>query len=158
MKLSHFSVIGFFLILSQTSMAMSICLHARKGHSFVTVQDGNKIVKSLGLWPNRLLNEKHPTNVSIDRSGDRPVKTAPDVKTCSELKISVKALEQKAVKYTDKSEYGPYSLVGNNCTHFAVRMFNYGSGEQFPVVLSPARVMSIIGDSDEGVDETAANR
>lgn len=154
MKFSQIVVIGFTLAITQVSLALDICLHARKGHSFVTVQDNGKVVKTLGLWPNRLLDDKFPNNVAINRPGDYPIAKAPDVSTCSPLKISLSALEAKAKKYTDKSEYGPYVLLGNNCTHFAVRMFNFGSGESFPVVMSPSQVMSKIGRTagDAGSD------
>jgi hypothetical protein len=163
MKLSHLWVVSITLVISQASVALDICLHARKGHSFITVQNNGKVVKSLGLWPDRLLNETHPNPVAIDRGGDLPMSKAPDVSRCSTLKVSLDQLVKKALSYTSSSQYGPYKLAGNNCTHFAVRMYNYGASEDFfgkgdrlHALLSPAEVKSkIIKEDKENVDADA---
>lgn len=161
MKFSHLLVIGFTLAITQASLALNICLHARKGHSFITVRDNIKIIKTFGMWPDRLLNEKHPNSVAIDRRGDDPANSAtPYVSTCSPLEVPLDHLVQYAIEYNDPSQYGPYKLLGNNCTHFAVRMYNYGAvtdffgkGDRLHATLSPAEVKSkILKDAKENGD------
>ncbi len=147
--------------LSHNSYAMSVCLNARStnqansGHAFVTIHANNgDIIETYGLWP----LSKHPGSVAINKPGDLPLAT---LRAGGKFKIpgdSAKMIEDNICRpfdshslariRTEVTSYttavGRYSTLSNNCTHFAVRIYNSASGDSFPIVQTPKAVRRII--------------
>lgn len=161
----YLKLILFVFLISQGAQALNVCLHARStndvasGHAFVTVQNNaGRIQETYGLWPNDKLTEKYPHQVAINRPGDLPLQIMrargyiiandsprlTEEAVCATLKVSVNDLREQVLNYTSEESYGPYQTMNNNCTHFAIRIFNIASQENFPVVMTPKRVKSII--------------
>ncbi len=167
MKKPKLLVIAMFFMVLFTShfcFALTVCLYARStndpasGHAFINVQDKGRTVESYGLWPNDKLTSAFPNPIAINRTGDFPMAVLRKMnviipakmekmlegKVCADLAVSREVLREKALSYTTKEEYGPYRSLQNNCTHFAVRMFNFATDSEFPVVVTPKKVNAII--------------
>lgn len=156
-KYSSFSIsaafLFFTLFVTQTSFAMSFCLYARSnsnptsGHAFVTVEDNRgQIIESYGYWP----KETYPHNLTINVPADNPLRVikarwglTKDQQNLSESRlcqqiggITVEQIRKAVFSYPQK--LGPYKYLTNNCTHFAVRMYNAVTKDSFPLVTTPS--------------------
>lgn len=153
----------FIFLLSFSSFATNVCLYARSnngpasGHSFVTVEDGGKIIETYGFWP----LEKHPGSLAINFTSDLPLHillnnkkykvpdkmlTMTEARTCRPLiGNDIEALRESVNAYI--LDYGKYQTLSNNCTHFAIRIYNAATGDNFAVVTTPLRARNIMANS-----------
>lgn len=71
-------------------------------------------------------------------------------RTCQSFdKQNLEELKAKVENYI--SEYGAYKTLANNCTHFAIRIYNFASGDNFPLVQTPRRVGQIITKMEDAI-------
>ena len=140
------------LLLAQSSFALSVCLNARSngnitnGHAFITIEDEKgKIVESYGYWP---LSETRKQSLTINIPADNPLniikarwgltkkqEAMSEARLCQNTNATIAQTRKLALSYP--GQFGKYSLMSNNCTHFAIRIYNQLSGDTFPVVQSP---------------------
>jgi hypothetical protein len=143
------------------SQALTFCLYARStndatsGHAFVTLEDRGRVVESYGFWP----EEKHKGSIAINKSGDLPKAVIlaranlanPEVfhnmgeaSICQEIgNYPKQKIRDVVVNYI--ATVGKYRTMANNCTHFAIRIYNAITGDSFKVVQTPLRTRKIIG-------------
>lgn len=155
------SLLAALLTLVFESHALTFCLYARStndaisGHAFVTLEDRGRVVESYGFWP----EEKHKGSIAINKSGDLPKAVIlaranlanPEVfhnmgeaSICQEIgnypKQKIRDVVVNYIATVDK-----YRTLSNNCTHFAIRIYNAITGDSFKVVQTPLRTRKIIG-------------
>lgn len=155
----HFILI-FLITLASESRALTMCLYARStsditsGHSFVTLVDEGQILETYGFWPGKDRKGSMEINKELDNPKHlvlarwelvEPVKFRKLIEEhiCQDIgNYPVKNIREWVVSY--KARVGRYRKLGNNCTHFAVRLYNAVTGDTFRVVQSPLRVRKII--------------
>lgn len=62
-------------------------------------------------------------------------------------KRNLDELREKVENYI--KEYGVYRTLANNCTHFAIRIYNFASGDDLKVVQTPLRLGKILSEISE---------
>jgi len=154
------SVLVALLTLAFESHALTFCLYARStndpmsGHAFVTLEDRGRVVESYGFWP----EEKHQGSIAINKSGDSPlydILARPIANPEAFLKMGEASICQNIGNYPKQKiravvvnyieAVGKYRGGANNCTHFAIRIYNAITGDSFKVVQTPLRTRKIIG-------------
>lgn len=163
-KIKRMATLQFLLLLfANNVLAANICLYARStneiasGHSFVVIEDKNKVIVSYGFWP----DSKHPGSIAVNKFADLPMATLKQMKAIMSEKMlrmtenhicqpfnknNLDELREKVESYIN--EYGTYKTLANNCTHFAIRIYNFASGENFPVVQTPLRARKIMSQTE----------
>ncbi len=159
----YLPVLLAFLILtvSQAALAFNLCLYARSnsypssGHVFLTVEyDQGRVFESYGYWP----KEKSPSYTMVNYTFDNPVrviqklnggelstrlKQMTEVRLCQPVNgISIAQIRATALKYPQT--HGPYSVLINNCAHFAVLLYNSITGDEFPLRPTPLDTRMLI--------------
>jgi len=158
--LSVSTIFAVVLAFSSWAQALTVCLNARStddpasGHSFVTVYSGAKIVETYGFWP----TSKHAGSIAINKRGDFPVQyllaqgavvLAEGAKLMAEDKIcsaapGVSLSDMRSIVNSYMGVYGRYRALSNNCNHFAVRIFNAITDQEFPVKMTPLATRKLI--------------
>jgi hypothetical protein len=160
-KLSQSLLILSLFLNTTLAHGIELCLYARannnptQGHSFVTVESNGRILETYGYWP----DEKHPGYFAINRLDDHPISVILEVMGEISTKMSrmteksicgdtgsLGVSEIRAVAQSYYGQFGAWKAQTNNCTHFAIWMLNEVSNVQFPVVMTPRRVVRILTD------------
>ncbi len=146
------------LFVQSQAWALTTCLYSRSsndpmaGHAFVTIEDKGRVIETYGLWPKK----KHPTYVAINKPSDLPFRVLrsgnyvlpksmlklKEVQKCQTLTKSIETVRTEVSHYLQK--YGVYKSLTNNCTHFAVRIYNFAADDHFPEVQTPLAVRNIL--------------
>ncbi len=146
------------LFVSNQASALTVCLYSRSsqdpmaGHAFVTVENQGRVVETYGLWPKK----KHPTYIAINKPADLPFRVLRsgnyqlpasmeklrEVQKCKPLNKSLGSVRAEVQQYLEK--YGVYKSLTNNCTHFAVRIYNFAADDHFPEVQTPLAVRRVL--------------
>ncbi len=151
-------VLVILIAMSSVCEAKVLCLYARSnndpmsGHAFVTLEQGDQVLERYGMWPDSKLAENDQIligNVALNKNGDYPLsilrkkfKVSDNLANMTEAQIcedvgNIKAsvIRQIAIEVGEKR----YQSLSNNCTHFAIRLFNAVTGADFPSYATPKR-------------------
>lgn len=146
----------FLLIVSQSAQAaLHFCLYARSngnptsGHASVTIEDSQgKVHETYGYWP----KEKYPQSLTVNIPADNPLRVikarwglTPEQEQMSEVRLcqsmgglTIAQVRKAVLSYPQVR--GAYRYFDNNCSHFAVTMYNAVTKDSFPVVATPGAI------------------
>ena len=147
------------LFATEGALALNVCLYARatnkptSGHSFVTIENSqHQVIESYGFWPPDI----NPESLYINFPYDTPARiieqvwgiearrqTMPESRICQDVQNHTLSQIRAFVK-NYPARYGRYKYLTNNCTHFAVRVYNAVTGDKIPAAATPWEVKSSI--------------